>query len=113
MIAATASCDRSSVTVLLMIRVVLTDLLDADGLSEDAVLVLLLQLAENGSQQDVEGSQLDLQHRLLLLHLQTEHSQTPPNVPTHENGGGGSSYKQKRKMTLKFNHTPDEMFHSV
>lgn len=45
------------------------DLLDADGLSEDAVLVLLLQLTEHSSQQDVEGGQLDLQHRLLLLHL--------------------------------------------
>lgn len=98
-----------------MIRVVLTDLLGADGLSEDAVLVLLLQLAENGSQQDVEGSQLDLQHRLLLLHLQTEHSQTPHNVPIHEYifWGGGQVKNKKRKITLKFNHTPDEMFHSV
>lgn len=50
------------------------DLLDVDGLSEDAVLVLLLQLTEHGSQQDVEGGQLDLQHRLLLLHLTGEHT---------------------------------------
>lgn len=49
------------------------DLLDVDGLSEDTVLVLLLQLTEHGSQQDVEGGQLNLQHRLLLLHLTGEH----------------------------------------
>lgn len=51
-----------------------TDLLGADGLSKDTVLVLLLQLAEHGSQQDVEGGQLELQHRLLLLHLTGEHT---------------------------------------
>ena len=46
-----------------------TDLLEADGLTEDGVAVLLLQLAQHGSQQDVEGRQLVLEHRLLLLHL--------------------------------------------
>lgn len=72
----TLSGDHSSVTVLLMmvqISLEQTDLLGADGLSKDTVLVLLLELAEHGSQQDVEGSQLELQHRLLLLHLTGEH----------------------------------------
>lgn len=50
-----------------------TNLLDVDGLSEDAVMVLLLQLAENGSEQDAEGGQLGLQHRLLQLHLDRSH----------------------------------------
>lgn len=50
------------------------DLLDADRLGENTVLVLLLQLTEHGSQQDVEGGKLDLQHRLLLLHLTGEYT---------------------------------------
>lgn len=53
-----------------------THLFGADGLGEDAVLVLLLQLTQHGSQQHIEGRQLQLQHRLLLLHLPHKHTVT-------------------------------------
>lgn len=59
------------------------DLLDVDRLSEDIVLVLLLHLTEHGSQQDVERGQLDLEHRLLLLHLTGETTHKQLSVDTN------------------------------